>query len=266
MLKFLLISSLFCSFFTALLAVETTSSLIKSKLKISPDSFYDQTFDYSRFSGRVTDRDAAGSIIKVSSETKNVRFFHAGDQVEFKIQAQKSKEYCQGYVRSIEENYFVMFVKDIGPCYNNIDYFRRGTALNMHSIRLSERVKEASIYRSSLINKKKDYMEQLNRINQNIWTFEERKIQLAADYDRKVLEIEKDKQKAVGELLDKKNDDIRLQKELIARLDNIDHEFDFYRIDREQLLFDRWHLDHDLGPPVYDKPEEVRPMLEHASN
>ena len=248
------------------LAVDKRSSLIKTSLKIDTDSFYDQTFDYSHFSGRVTDRDATGSIIKVSSETKNVRFFHAGDPIEFKIQAQKSSDFCQGYIRSIEENYFVMFVKDIEPCFHNNDYFRRGTALIMHSEKLSQRIKDASIYRASLINKKKDYMEQLNRLNQSIWTFEERKIQLAADYDRKILEIEKEKQKSVGELLDKKNDEIRIQRELIARLDSIDHEFDFYRVDKEQLLFDRWHLDHDLGPPVYDKPEEVRPKLEHVSN
>jgi hypothetical protein len=265
-MKLFLISFLFINICTNTGAVENNKKIMKTKLKVDADSFYDQAMDYSKFSGRVTDRDATGSIVKVSSETKNIRFFHAGDLVEFKIQARENGDFCQGYVRSIETNYFVMFVKDIAPCYGNTDYFRRGTALKMQSEKLSQRVKEASVYRASLLHKKKDYLDQLNKINQSIWTFEERKIQVAADFDKQILEVEKAKQKSIGEMLDKKNDEIRLQKELIARLDGIDREFDFYRVDKEELLFDRWHLDHDLGPPVYERPEELRPKLEASKD
>jgi hypothetical protein len=247
-------------------SVESRKTLTSATLKLDPDSFYDPTFDYSRFSGRVTDRDTASTIVKVSSETKNVKYLHAGDFIEFKIQSQPSSEFCGGYVRSIEENYFVMFIKDVSICSPNTEYFRRGTVLIMHSQKLSQRVKEASIYRAGLIAKKKDYLEQLNKINQSIWTFEERKIQLAAEYDRKIIELDKDKMKAIGEMLAQKNDDMRIQKELIARLDTLDSEFDYYRIEKEDLVFDRWHLDHELGLPVYTKPEEIRPKLDHARN
>ena len=56
-------------------AANPTQKITKETLVIDTDSFYDKTFDYSKFSGRVTDRDATASIVKVSSETKNVRFF-----------------------------------------------------------------------------------------------------------------------------------------------------------------------------------------------
>ena len=233
--------------------------LPKETLKIEPDSFFDTSVDYSKFSGRVTDRDATTSIVKISSENKNVKFFRAGDLVEFKIQTNKDSENCQGYVRSIEENYFVMFVKDLFPCFPKEEYFRRGTVLVMTSLKLAMRVREASVYRGALINKKKDFMGQLNGINQDIWNFEERKIQVAADFDKKIVEMEKQKLKALDQILGQKNDQIRLQRELAYRLDTIDKELIFYRIEKEELLFDRWHLDHDLGYPVYDRPEEVRP-------
>ncbi len=233
--------------------------LQKETLKIDPDSFYDPKFDYSKFSGRVTDRDATASIVKVSSENKNVRFFRAGDLIEFKIQNNKESEFCQGYVRSIEESYFVMYVKDLFPCFPKEEYFRRGTALVMQSDRLGMRIREASVYRATLLNKKKDFMLQLNGINQDVWNFEERKIQVAAEFDQKIAEIEKQKTKALDQLLSNKNDQLRLQRELAYRLDNLDKELSFYKIDKEDLLFDRWHLDHDLGYPVYDKPEEIRP-------
>lgn len=247
--------------FLAILLLPAVSSakIAKETLKIDADSFYDPNFDYSRFSGRVTDRDATASIVKISSETKNVRFFRAGDLVEFKIQNSKDSEFCQGYVRSIEENYFVMFVKDLFPCFPKEEYFRRGTALIMQSEKLATRVREASVYRASLLNKKKDFMFQLNGINQDVWNFEEKKIQVAAEYDQKITELEKQKTKALDQILSQKNDQIRLQRELAYRLDNVDKELSFYRLEKEELFLDRWHLDHDLGYPVYDKPEEVRP-------
>ncbi len=240
-------------------SANSSLKLQKETLKIDPDSFYDTKFDYSKFSGRVTDRDATTSIVKVSSENKNAKFFRAGDLVEFKIQNSKDSEYCQGFVRSIEENYFVMFVKDLFPCFPKEEYFRRGTALIMRSEKLAMRVREASVYRASLMNKKKDFMVQLNGINQDVWNFEEKKIQVAADYDQQIAEIEKQKARALDQLLTQKNDQIKLQRELAYRLDNIDKELTFYRIEKQELLFDRWHLDHDLGYPVYDRPEEVRP-------
>lgn len=236
-----------------------SKKLKRETLKIDTDSFYDVNFDYDSFSGRVTDRDAASSIVKISSENKNVKFFRAGDLVEFKIQSNKDGDYCQGFVRSIEPDYFVMYTKDLFPCFPKEEYFRRGTALIMHSEKLGQRVREASVYRASLMNKKKDFMEQLNSINHGIWNFEERKIQIAADFDRRIAEMEKEKLRALDELLGKKNDEIKLQRELAFRLDSIDHELGFYRIEKHELLFDRWHLDKDLGYPVYDRPEEVRP-------
>lgn len=231
----------------------------KETLIIGTDSFYDVKADYTLFSGRVTDRDATASIVKISSENRNVKFFRAGDMVEFKIQNHKEGEYCQGFVRSIEPDYFVMYAKELSPCFPKEEYFRRGTALVMHSEKLAERVREASVYRASLINKKKDFMGQLNGINNGIWNFEERKVQVAADYDRRIAEMEKEKIKALDDLLSRKNDEIKLQRELAFRLDNIDKELDFYRIEKNDLMFDRWHMDHDLGYPVYEKPEEVRP-------
>lgn len=241
------------------LKADFSKGIGKETLVIGADSFYDVKFDYDSFSGRVTDRDATTSIVKIASEDRNVKFFRAGDLVEFKIQSNKDSDYCQGFVRSNEPDYFVMYTKDLSPCFPKEEYFRRGTALVMRSEKLGQRVREASVYRASLINKKKDFMGQLNGINGDVWNFEERKIQVAADFDRKIVEMEKEKLRALDELLTRRNDQIKLQRELAYRLDNIDKELEFYRIEKQELMFDRWHLDKDLGYPVYDRPEEIRP-------
>ena len=237
----------------------TKNNMARKTLKIGLDSFYDINFDYEKFSGRVTDRDETSSIVKVSSENKNTKFFRAGDLVEFRIQNSSNDKFCQGFVRSLEPDYFIMYARDLFPCLPKEEYFRRGTVLVMQSEKLGQRVREASVYRASLIDKKQDYMIQLNGINNGIWNFEERKVVVAAEFDRRIAEMEKEKIKALDELITKKNDEIVLQRELAFQLDNIDKELDFYRIEKHELMFDRWHLDKDLGYPVFDKPEEIRP-------
>lgn len=234
------------------------NTIPKENLILDTDSFYDPKFDYTNFSGRVTDRDATGTIVKVTSENKNIKFFRASDPVDFKVQNGPKGEFCEGHVRSIEENYFVMYVKDLHVCFPNDDYFRRGTALILRSEKLGMRVKEASVYRGSLIKKKKDYMSQLNNINQSVFSFEERKVQVASEFDRKIAEIEAQKIKELDKLLTERNDEVRLQRELAYRLDSIDKELNFYRLEKQELLIDRWHLDQDLGYPVYKRPEEIR--------
>ncbi len=221
------------------------------------DSWYDNEYDYSQFTGRVSDRDKGSNILKISSEDKNIKFFRAGDKVNFTV-ASKDTDYCQGYVRNVEEKFFVIFVKDLYSCWNDSDYFRRGTLLHFNSKQLLSRVKEASKYRIVLLKRKKDFFKQLNGVNHFIWSYDQQKVLTASDYDLKIVEIEKGKQKALEMLLAKKQDQIRLQKELIRRLSELDQELGHYRIERDDLLVDRWHLDHDLGLPVGKRPQKLR--------
>lgn len=222
------------------------------------DSFFDPKADYAHFPGRVTDRDSTGMILKITSENKNTRFFRTGDVVLFYVAQNERGERCQSYVRSAEEDFFTIFVKDLSPCWSREDYFRRGTILSFYSETLSQRVKDAAIYRAVLIKRKKDFMDQLNGINHFIWSYDQKRIQLAAEYDKRILEIEKEKQRDLDNLLVKKTDSIRLQQDLVFRLNGIDKDLDFYRVEKNELLIDRWHSDRDLGLPVGPRPQEFQ--------
>ncbi|MBK25730.1 MAG: hypothetical protein CME70_17155 [Halobacteriovorax sp.] len=221
------------------------------------DSWFDKEYDYSQFTGRVTDRDKSTNILKISSEDKNIKFFRAGDLVNFTV-ASKDSNFCQGYVRNVEEKFFVIFVKDLYSCWENSDYFRRGTLLHFRSKQLMKRVQEASKYRIVLLKRKKDFFKQLNDVNHFIWSYDQQKVLKASEYDLKIVELQKAKQKALELMVTQKRDQIRLQKELIRRLSELDEELDHYRIEKDDLLVDRWHLDHDLGAPVGKRPQKLR--------
>lgn len=232
---------------TGVLQKETVSEL---------DSFYDIKADYIHFPGRVTDKDAAGMVFKITSENKNTKFFKIGDVVEFYVAQHEKGEKCQGYIRNVEENFFSIYVKDIRPCWKNEEYFRRGTILSFSSEHLAQRVKDAAIHRAVLLRRKKDFMDQLNGLNHFVWSYDQKRIQVAAEFDKRIMEIEKEKQRDLENLLAKKNDSIRLQQELIFKLNGIDKDLDFYRVEKNELLIDRWNSDRDLGLPVGNRPQE----------
>ncbi len=242
------------------LAVERAGSLASDEeFYKNVDSFYDYKTDYSRFPGRVSDRDSSGNVVKVATENRNVKFFRAGDAVEFEVASQVgSKTPCVGNLRDIESGYFVMFVKDFYPCWGKDDYFRRGAQLDFHAPILAARVKDASIYRVLLLKRKRDFLRQMNELNHFVWSFDQKRVQLAAEFDQEIAELERKKQKAMEFITAKKRDSIISQKELVMRMDRLDRDIEYYRIERHELLTDRWNLDHDLGIPVGKRPQAMK--------
>lgn len=240
--------------------------LLTDKILYETDSFYDIKVDYSKLSGRVTDRDPTNNIMKVSSENLNAKFFKAGDYLEFTTAKDKMTDPCKGYIRSVEPGYFVMYVSDLDPCWKMGTYFRRGTLIAIESKKLAQRVKDAAIYRLVLLKRRKDYFNQLNGINHFLWSFGQEKVLVAAEYDKKILELQKKKQKALENLSSKRRDKMVLQKELIKQLDVLDRDLDHYRIEKNELYVDRWHMDHDLGHPVGKRPQDLKPLDESIKN
>lgn len=227
---------------------------------ISPDvdSFYDKTLDYSQMAGRVSDKDWTNHILKIQTETQNVKFFRAGDPITFKVHLHEGPYPCEGYVQDHEHQYLVVYVKNLEECWKDKGYFRRGTQLQILSPKLAQRVVEASQYRKVLIQSRQDFLVQLNTINHYLWTFQQEKIQVAAEFDKRILAIKNERQLALDELLSKKEEKVILQKELVKKLDIIDEALNFYRVERQENLFDRWNMDHDLGHPVGKRPPEPK--------
>ena len=221
------------------------------------DSFFDPEFDYSQFTGRVTDRDKTTHILKVSSENKNTRFFQTGDKLNFRMASKKTKM-CDSTVRSVEKGYFIMHVSDWEPCFSKGEYFRRGSMLVFYAPNLTERVRNAALYRLLLMKRRKDFFNQLNDINRFIWSYNQQRVKEVADFDQKIIALQREKQRALEDLLAKKEENIKLQKELVLRIDRLDRDLEIYRVDKSEPMIDRWHLDQDLGLPVEKRPSKIR--------
>jgi hypothetical protein len=227
---------------------------------MEPDnrSAIDPNVDYEHFSGRVSDKDDSARIFKVNVENNNTKFFRAGDQVEFKVNLQANRDYCKAFVRNVEDFHFTIYVESLAPCYSNEEYFRRGTVLNFFSKQLALRVFEASKYREQLVVRKEDILKQLNGINHFIWTFDQQKVKTAADYDQQINQLQREKRKALDEMITLKQERLVLQNELMKKLNELDESLLFYRVERQELMTDRWNMDHDSGLPFGQRPQDMK--------
>ncbi len=214
--------------------------------------------DYQSFSGRVTDKDKTGRVLKVKVENNNVKFFKAGDEVSFNINTKDTDLPCRANVRSVEDFYFIIYVKNFANCYSEDKYFPRGVILNFHSPTLAMRVFEASKYREILLLKKDGFLTQLNNINNYLWGYKQEKIRVAAQYDEKINELKRQKRLAIDGLLKLKQEKILLQSELQSKLNTLDGSLQFYRVERQEYLLDRWNMDHDGITPVSQRPQKLK--------
>lgn len=227
---------------------------------VSPDNrgIIDPRVDYERFSGRVSDKDDQSRVFKIQVENNNTKFFRAGDLVLFKVNHKENRDYCTGHVRNVEDFHFTIHVENLSPCFSEQEYFRRGTVLNFYSKVLANRVFEASQYRDQLIVRKEDFLKQLNDINHFLWTFDQQKVKTAAEYDEQIGRLQREKRKALDDMITLKQEQLVLQNELMKKLSELDGSLQFYRVERQELLTDRWELDHDLGLPVGQRPQDIK--------
>ncbi len=239
--------------FIALIPISFASD---KKIEIREDiseSYYKATEDYSRLMGRVTDRDDAHSMIKITSENKNIKFLRSGDLVEFRVAAQDTK-YCRGFIRGVEKSYIILYYVSLKNCWKYRKFLRRGTLLVMKSSTLASRVRDAHYYRKILVKRRKDFFKQLNQINHFLWSFDQQKIKVAAKYDKKLNELKIARRKALEHLSDKRRNSIVLRGELHKRLNKLDNDLLYHRIENNnEQLVDKWVLDRPLALPIIKK-------------
>lgn len=224
------------------------------------DSFYDKNFDYRFFTARVTDRDNTSKIIKIKTETSNVKFLKIGDLVEFAVGVDFDEEddYCRSFVRDTQKNYIILYVQDIDACWKGDSRFRRGTMISAHSKILASRIKDASVYRQILMNRKTDYFHQLNRVNHFIWTYEEERVKVASKYDRMVSDILDKRRKELDLLRSKREEQLLIQRELSKKIGLLSGDIRYYQLEKNDFRIDRWSHDHALGLPAQKLPQEFK--------
>ncbi len=218
----------------------------------------DPSKDYSKFYGRITDRNQRGDILKIHTENPNIKLLQAGDVTKFYLASKLDENPCIGYVRDVEDNYLVLSVNNIKQCWNQFGGIRRGSILKLDSDILAKRIVDAGVFREVLIKRKNDYLDQLKDVNGFLLNFKQNKIKEVAKIEQEIVRLQEQKLKKINELNLKRKDYIHLQRELNFRLDKLDDDIEVYRLERVELLRDRWARDLDLGKPMNNRPQDIK--------
>lgn len=235
---------------------------------------YEPQQDYSRFMGRVTDKNREENILKVETEAGNARLLKTGDMVEFRPQYLGIPGgLCRGFVRDTEEKHIVFSVEALSLCSKK-EYFRRGTLLSFFSPVLPRRVRDAVTLRARLLERREDFYNQLNDINHFIWSYDQQKVLARTGYERQIADLRRRMARSLNALISKKNDYIRLRGELARRLDAMDKDLAFYALNAPSRQKEFWEYDHESnlpvlkGPPAEDSSQEALDLkgrdLEHS--
>ena len=119
---------------------------------------------------------------------------------------------------------------------------------------LAKRVRDAAALRVRLLGRREDFYNQLNGINHFLWSYDQQKILAGAAYERQIVDLQRRRNRAVNSLISKKNDYIRLQREMAKRLDAMDRELAFYALDGPPQRKEAWEYDHESELPVLKGP------------
>ncbi len=253
-----LLTLIFCYTATSYANVLTPAHPDEGVVGPANNSFMDPNVDYSRFMGRVTDKDDTGKVLKVHVENNNTKFLKTGDIIRFTVNNQSERRFCKASVRTVEDFYFSMYVLDFDACWEKDRYFPRGMQLNFKTKKLADRVFEAAKYRELLILRKEGFIKQLNDINHFLWTYDQQRLKAVQKFDEKINALKREKRLALDNLIYKKQENILLQAELTKKIDSLDESLDHYKVERQEYMQDRWAMDHDRDLPFVRRPQKIK--------
>lgn len=248
MKRFLLLYSLL--FTTKILATAYDPKLPDhGVMSLDFDGFLDPSRDYTSNVGRVSDVHLDRKMFKVQVESDTTRFLKAGDIVNVSI-PNLSKGECEVSVVTTEVGYVTFGWQSLEKCWEPKKYFRRGLVVNLYSTVMQLRVQQASAYRKQLLERRSVYMKQLNDVNNFFWKYENEREKLLNEYDQRINALKNEKLQTVSGLDEQRVSKTKVQGELMQELNSLDELLKFYRIERKEVLTDRFYQDYDTSAPV----------------
>lgn len=223
--------------------------IITFLLLILLNSVHAQLLDVNRtevgmFAGRISSINESSGLIRIKLSFENFKYINNKDRIEFWSELDNVKR-CLGFVEARSAEYMLIKVPEYKECVKSVS-FTTGSYLKMYSPDLEnsiaigkELVKILLKKRLALDAKKVRLGKELNIHPDKVEAINKRyeilKQKLELEWSRELSMLEEDKTKTFK---DYKNTE--------ARLDEIDHKLQIYKIKDENFTQDRWSLDPKL--------------------
>ena len=196
------------------------------------------------FSARVSKINTKAKLIRLKIDFTNAKYLKKQDRVEFWNESYPEKR-CLAYVEARSREYLLLKVPQYISCVNNV-YLTVGSLLMLHSTDLEKSLLVGEELVEILLKKRLALQAKMLRHQRDLDQHVEKMDAVNKRYEilRQKLEIEW--QKELSLLEEDKTEVYMSYKHSQARLSELEHKLQKYRIEDENLKEDRWSLDPKL--------------------
>ncbi len=205
---------------------------------------YTDMEDASTFSGRISSLNDTAQLMRIKINFKNLKYVNQNDRIEFWNETYPERR-CIGYVKARTNDYLMLKIPNYQTCIKKV-FVTTGTYLHMYSPDLEKNLnigkelvgvllkKEMALTSKKLRYQKEldIYVEKMDAVNKR---YEVLRQKLELEWQRELASLEEDKTKS---FMNYKNTE--------ARLNEVHHKMEKYRIQDQNLYEDRWSLDPKL--------------------
>ncbi len=199
---------------------------------------------HAKFSGRISKLNQRAALVRVKVDFENAKFLNKKDKVEFWTDTLPSRR-CASYLEAKSNEYLLLKVPQYNECVSNV-HLTTGAYLHFYSTDLERNLRAARELIDILLKKQLAIGARVQRYKKNLENYPDRVEALNRRYDvlRKKLELEWSEE--IAKLEEDKAFTYKNFQSSQARLDEIEHKMERYRIYDHNLKLDRWSLDPKL--------------------
>lgn len=196
------------------------------------------------FSGRISMLNQNAGLVRLKIDFKNMKFLNKRDRVEFWSESNPTNR-CNSFVMGKSTEYLLLKVPNFDLCVGKV-YLTTGAYLLIESPDLAKNLKIARELVDILIKKQVALDAKLKHNKRDLDTYVEKVEAVNQRYHVLRQKLEMEWQKELQHLEEDKNDTFKIFKQTEARLDDVHHKLEQYRVYDQNLEVDRWSLDKNL--------------------
>jgi hypothetical protein len=196
------------------------------------------------FSGRISRMNEASGLIRIKVKFENFKFLNKKDRVELWSESNPARR-CLSYIEARSSEYMLIKVPEYNLCVKSV-YFTTGSNLHFYSPDLERNISVAGELVDILLKKRLALSARKRKLGRDldIYTNKQEAINKRFEILRQKLELEWFRE--LSALDADKAKSFKYFKNTEARLDDVDHKLQTYKIKEDNFRQDRWSLDEHL--------------------
>jgi tRNA U55 pseudouridine synthase TruB len=196
------------------------------------------------FSGRVSRVNKIAELMRIKVDFENSKYLSAKDKIEFWNETYPDKK-CLAFVEGRSAKYLLVKVPDYNNCITKV-HVSVGTYLHLYSSDLERKLKVAEELVEVLLKKRLALRARLSRYQKEVDSYVEKLDAVNKRYEILRQKLELEWQNELTALEEDKTKSYLQYKHSQARLNELEHKLQLYRVQDENLVEDRWSLDPKL--------------------